>query len=49
VRLVRDGWCLVVNENGRNENLPMNEKASELWGSRVAGNVLLCRISAARV
>src|SRR5947208_4767541 len=48
VGLVRDGWCLVVNENGLNEKLPTNEKASELWGSRIVGNVLLCRLSAAR-
>jgi hypothetical protein len=44
--LVRDGWCLVVNGNGLNENLPTNEEASRMWGSRVVGDVLLCRVSA---
>ena len=44
--LVRDGWCLVVNGNGLSENLPTNEEASRMWGSRVVGDVLLCRVSA---
>lgn len=46
--LVRDGWCLVVNENGQNEGLAVNQRASENWGSELVGDVLLCRISAVR-
>jgi hypothetical protein len=44
--LVRNGWVLVVNENGINLGLPTNENASALWGARLAGDVLLCRRSA---
>ena len=44
--LVRDGWIMIVNENGLNKRLPVNEKASELWGGMVVGNALLCKRSA---
>ena len=43
--LVRNGWVLVVNENGRNTLLRINQNASELWGSELVGDVLLCRRS----
>ena len=44
--LVRDGWILVVNEDARNYDLPINQKASELWGDAILGNALLCKRSA---
>lgn len=44
--LVRDGWVLIVNEEGRLRNLPVNKAASELWGNELVGDVLLCRSSA---
>ena len=44
--LVRDGWCLVVNGNGLNEDVPTNEEGSRIWRSRIVGDVLLCRVSA---
>jgi hypothetical protein len=44
--LVRDGYIMVVNENGLNERLPINEKASALWGGAIVGNVLFCKRSA---
>jgi hypothetical protein len=40
--LVRDGWILVLNDEGRIRGLPTNEAASELWGARLVGDVLLC-------
>ena len=43
--LVRNGWVLVVNENGLNEELPVNEGASQLWGGQLVGDVLLCKRS----
>lgn len=46
--LVRDKWVLVVNDNGLNERLPINQTASELWGGMIVGDVLLCRRSAIR-
>ena len=41
--MVRTGWVLVVNENGFNENLPVNEKAVAMWGGLVVGDVVVCR------
>lgn len=45
--LVREGWVLVVNDDGRNLRLPVNQQASELWGAaEIVGDVLLCRTPA---
>jgi hypothetical protein len=44
--MVRKGWVLVVNENGLNEGLPMNDEALAMWGGLVVGDVVLCRFDA---
>ena len=35
------GKFLVVNEDGGPLNLPVNEKASEIFGAKIVGNCLL--------
>jgi hypothetical protein len=44
--MVRKGWVLVVNENGLNESLPVNDEAVAMWGGLVVGDVVLCRFDA---
>jgi hypothetical protein len=41
--MIRDGWVMVMNENGLNERLPLNREASRLFGGIVVGDVVLCR------
>jgi hypothetical protein len=40
---VREGWVFVVDENGLNKNLAINERVSKMWGGLVVGDVILCR------
>jgi hypothetical protein len=41
--MVREGWVLVVTEDGLCRNLPINREAVEIQGGLVVGDVLLCR------
>ena len=44
--MIRQGWVMVMNENGLNERLPINREASRLYGGGVVGDVVLCRFDA---
>jgi hypothetical protein len=44
--MIRDGWVMVMNENGLNERLPLNKEASRLFGGIIVGDVVLCRFDA---
>lgn len=37
-----DGRLMVVNEEGKLNGLPINEKASELYPDLIVGDVLVC-------
>lgn len=37
-----DGRLMVVNEEGKLEGLPINEKASQLYPDLIVGDVLVC-------
>lgn len=39
---LKDGQLMVVNEEGMLLEMPYNQKASELYGQPVVGNVLVC-------
>lgn len=39
-----DGRLMVVNEEGKLDGLPINEKASELYPDLIVGDVLVCDI-----
>lgn len=40
-RAIPRGSCLVVNEEGMLDGLPVNERASEMAGQTIVGNVLV--------
>lgn len=36
---------LIVNEEGRLMNLPVNEKASKMYGYQIVGDVIHCHVN----
>lgn len=43
---LNSGYIMVINEEGKLNGLPVNQKATDLWGSpwdHIVGNALVCR------
>jgi hypothetical protein len=42
---LKDSKCMVVNEEGLLHNLPINHKASKIYGHILLGNVVECGLA----